>query len=104
MRTDAGRISSHSRFTCFYKFKMVTFHNGSTNELPTTHVYITTHNENGKPVFGDRPEEVVLKRIPGAGVDVLYSTKTFLVDLTDNKDIKDHQNQPTPFLIKLPND
>ncbi|KAH0282339.1 hypothetical protein M436DRAFT_59191 [Aureobasidium namibiae CBS 147.97] len=83
---------------------MVRFHDGTTNELPTTHVYITTHNdEDGKPVFDDRPEEVVLKRIAGAGVNVLYSTNTFPVDLKDNKDIKDHKNQSTPFPIKLPN-
>lgn len=83
---------------------MVTFHDGTTIELPTTHVYVTTHNDkDGKPVFDDRHEEVVLKRIPDAGVDVLYSTTTFPVDLKDNKEIKDHKDQPTPFPIELVN-
>jgi quercetin dioxygenase-like cupin family protein len=82
---------------------MVTFNDGSTNDLPTTHVYITTHNEAGKPVFHEHPEEVQLKRKGFAGWEVLYSTKTFPVDLKDNKDIQDHQDQPAPLPIKLPN-
>jgi quercetin dioxygenase-like cupin family protein len=85
---------------------MVQFDDSTTNDLPVTHVFITAHDTNGKPVFLSQPdhsEEVKLKRVGPAGFDVFYSTKSVPVDFTDNKDIKEHKEQSKPLPIKIPN-
>lgn len=85
---------------------MVQFDDGTANDLPATHVFITTCDEHGNAVFFEQPdhsEEVKLKRMGPAAFDVFYSTKSVPVDFTNNNDIIEHKNQPTPLPIKIPN-
>ncbi|KAL4861442.1 hypothetical protein BDV12DRAFT_204016 [Aspergillus spectabilis] len=58
------------------------------NTLPSTHCFVTTHDQAGNAIFYDKTEEVKMKAMGPAFFDVLFATNTFPHDFENDKDVR----------------